>query len=156
MDPALRNPADLASRLDLAGPERLLLVGAPASLVALAGRARTGRETAVTVEATAIRAVKEKFDGILVWREQRQGSQSLLAQAVRRLAPGGALWVVVVLRKVMGPKTPAAHRLDREDLVKAFAGEGLTPGREVRVTPWHVAYRLEQLNRPLSPANQIF
>jgi hypothetical protein len=134
-------PNALASRLELAAPERLLLVDVPESLGALAAAARAGRSTAETAEAQAIRSVKEEFDAILVWREERPGSQTLLAHAVKRLAPGGTLWVVVALRKVTGPKTPAVHRLGREDLVKALEKTGLVVDREVRVTPWHVAYR---------------
>lgn len=141
MDLALRNPAELASRLELAAPERLLLVDAPESLGALATAARAGRPPAETAGAEAIRTVKGQFDTILVWREERPGSQALLAHAAKRLAPGGSLWVVVALRKVMGPKTPAVHRLGREDLVQLLESAGLTPDREARVTPWHVAYR---------------
>lgn len=141
MDVALRNPAELASRLDLAEPERLLLVDAPDSLASLAGAARPGRPPAETARADAIRSVKEDFDSILLWREERPGSQALLARVARRLNPGGALWVVVALRKVSGPKTPAVHRLGREDLVKALEKTGLVPDREVRVTAWHTAYR---------------
>ena len=140
---ALRNPAELASRLELATPERLLLVDVPEPLGELAAAARAGRSTAETAEAEAIRSVKEEFDAILVWREERPGSQTLLARAVKRLAPGGALWVVVALRKVTGPKTPAVHRLGREDLVRALEKTGLVVDREVRVTPWHVAYRFK-------------
>jgi len=51
------------------------------------------------------------------------------------------LWVVVALRKVTGIRTPAIHRLDRDDVIKAFAREGLLPDREVRVSAWHAAHR---------------
>lgn len=141
MDVALRNPAELALRLDLGGPERLLLVDVPDSLCALAAAAREGRNPAETVRGEAIRSVKELFHGIVLWREERPGSLSLLAAAAKRLAPGGVLWVVVALRKVAGVRTPAVHRLGRDDLVQAFAKEGLACGLEVRVTAWHVAYR---------------
>ncbi|MGH9365857.1 MAG: hypothetical protein ACRD1B_11440 [Thermoanaerobaculia bacterium] len=141
MDIPLRNPAELVSRLGLARPERLLFVDAPDPLVALTGAARIGRPAPETAEGEALRAVKDVFDGILVWREERPGSQALLSGAVKRLAPGGTLWIVVALRKVMGPKTHGAHRLDREDLVKAFSKHGLAYDREVRVTAWHTAHR---------------
>lgn len=141
MDVPLRNPAELARRLELAAPERLLLVDAPDSLLALAQSVREGRSAPEAVEGDAIRSVKETFDGILLWREERPGSQAILHAAARRLAPGGVLWVVVALRKVTGVRTPAIHRLDREDVVKAFAKEGLLPDREVRVSAWHAAHR---------------
>ena len=147
MDISLRNPAELATRLELNEPEHLLLVDLPDSLVALAASAREGRPAAETAQADRIRSVKRNFDGIVIWREERAGSQALLEHAMKRLDPGGSLWVIVALRKITGPKTPASHRLDRDDLVKAFAAEGRVPGREVRVTPWHVAYRLEPSRR---------
>lgn len=147
MDIALRNPAELASRLELQAPERLLLVDLPDSLVALAALAREGRPAASTAQGDRIRSVKDNFDGIVIWREERAGSQALLEHAAKRLDAGGSLWVIVALRKITGLKTPASHRLDRDDLVKAFAPQNRVPGREVRVTPWHVAYRLEPLRR---------
>jgi hypothetical protein len=147
VDISLRNPAELVSRLELAAPERLLLVDLPDSLVALAAAARQGRPPAETAQADRIRSVKQNFDVILIWREERAGSQALLEHAMKRLDPGGSLWVIVALRKITGPKTPASHRLDRDDLVKAFAAQNRVPGREVRVTPWHVAYRIEQSRR---------
>jgi hypothetical protein len=60
---------------------------------------------------------------------------------VKRLEPNGRLWVVTAMRKVQGPKTPAAHRLEAGDLTKAFAKEGLAFDREARLSAWHVAYR---------------
>lgn len=144
---ALRNPAELAARLELQAPERLLLVDLPDSLIALAASAREGRPPAETAQADRIRSVKQNFDGILIWREERAGSQALLEHAMKRLDPGGSLWVIIALRKITGLKTPASHRLDRDDLVKAFAAQSRVPGREVRVTPWHVAYRMEQSRR---------
>ena len=143
MDIPLRNPAELATRLELNLPERLLLVDLPDSLVTLAASARAGRSPAETARADRIRSVKQTFDGIVIWREERAGSQALLEHAMKRLEPGGSLWVIIGLRKITGLKTPASHRLDRDDLVKAFAAQGRAPGREVRVTPWHAAYRLE-------------
>jgi hypothetical protein len=141
VDVPLRNPAELALRLELTAPERLLLIDAPESLLALARFARQGQSAPETVEGEAIRSVKERFDGVLLWREERPGSQAILTAAAKRLDPRGVLWVVVALRKVTGVKTPAIHRLDREDVVKAFAREGLLPDREVRVTAWHTAHR---------------
>jgi hypothetical protein len=141
VDVPLRNPSELALRLELKAPERLLFIDAPDSLLALAQTAREGGNPPETVSGDAIRSIKEQFDGILLWREERPGSQALLAAAAKRLAPGGVLWVVVALRKVTGVKTPAIHRLDREDVIKAFAKEGLLPDREVRVSAWHAAHR---------------
>jgi len=137
----LRNPGDLAARLDLALPERLLLVDAPEPLRALAQSARPGRPEPDAVEAEAIRAVKEMYDAILVWREERPGSQALLTRAAKHLSSGGTLWVVVARRKVTGPRTPAVHRLSREDAAKTFEKVGLAADREVPVTAWHVAHR---------------
>lgn len=145
VDVPLRNPSELALRLELGAPERLLLIDAPDSLLTLAQSAREGRNPPETVSSDAIRSVKEQFDGILLWREERPGSQSVLAAAAKRLAPGGVLWVVVALRKVTGVKTPAIHRLDREDVIKAFAREGLVADREVRVSAWHAAHRFARL-----------
>src|SRR5207249_7451922 len=89
----------------------------------------------------SIRSVKDKFDAILVWREDRSGARSIFESAVGRLEPGGALWVVTAMRKVRGPKTPAVHRLELSDLVKGFGKNGLANDREVRVSGWNVAYR---------------
>ena len=141
MTATLRNPAELAARLELALPERLLLVDAPPALVELAADARPGLPAPDTVDADAIRTVKEDYDTILVWREERPGSQALLTRAARHVAPGGALWIVVAMRKVTGPRTPGVHRLSREDLVKVLEKSGLAADREVRVTAWHVAHR---------------
>ena len=144
MDVPLRNPAELASRLGLDRPERLLLVDAPDSLAALAGAARTGRAAAETAEGESLRAVKTDSDGILIWREERQGSQAVLSRAVKRLAPGGTLWVVVAMRKVMGPKTHAARRLDLGDLEKVLLKDDFAYDGEVRVTAWHAAHRFKK------------
>jgi len=64
-----------------------------------------------------------------------------LAEISDRLEPGGALWIVTAMKKVRGPRTPAVHRLELSDLVKAFQKEGLAHDRDVRVTAWNVAYR---------------
>ena len=140
MDVSLKNPAELASRLELARPQKLLLVDPPEALETLARSVREGAETDVG-ESRKIRAVKQTYDAILLWREDRVGSQAVFETLLKRLEPGGALWTVVALRKVQGVATPAAHRLDLSDLVKAFSPGGLKQDREVRVTPWHVAYR---------------
>ena len=68
----------------------------------------------------------------------------MLASAVRRLRPEGSLWIVTAMRKVQGPRTPAAHRLDRSDLEKAFVASGLALDREARFSAWHVGYRFRK------------
>jgi hypothetical protein len=55
--------------------------------------------------------------------------------------PGGVVWAIVPLRKIMGLTTPAAHRLDLPDLSRAFPPGGWTHDREARVSAWHVGYR---------------
>ena len=137
----LKNPADLVGRLELAGPESVLLVDSPGELSTLVAGARSGGKTTRETSGDAIRSVKEKFDAVLVWREHRSGSRSIFERAVERLEPGGALWIVTAMKKVRGPLTPAVHRLELSDLVKAFQKEGLAHDREVRMTAWNVAYR---------------
>lgn len=141
MELTLKNPAELVSRLDLAAGRRLLLVDPPAALEEIARRAREGKGETDVVEGRKIRTVKDTFDAVVLWREDRVGSQALLAALVKRLDPAGALWVIVALKKVMGVGTPAAHRLDLSDLTKAFSPAGLSFVREARVSPWHVGYR---------------
>ena len=141
MDVSLKNPAELASRLDLASPRRLLLVDPPEALASLARSVRGGSEETDIGESRKIRAVKDSYDAILLWREDRVGSQAVFETLLKRLDPGGVLWAVVALKKVQGVATPAAHRLELPDLVKAFSPKGLKQDREVRVSPWHVAYR---------------
>ena len=85
--------------------------------------------------------LKDTFDWILVWQESRIGSRAVLDSALKRLAPDGRLWAVTALRKVQGPKTPAAHRLEPGDVEKAFAKERLSSDREARLSAWHVAHR---------------
>ena len=137
----LRSPAELAARLELVAPDRLLLIDPPAELSAILVSARPDPKTTRETTGDAIRVVKEAFDAVLVWREDRGGSRSVFEGAVKRLEPGGALWVVTALKKVRGPSTPAVHRLELSDLVKAFEKEGFLRDREVRVSAWHVAYR---------------
>lgn len=141
MNPTLKNPSELVARLELEEPDRLLLVDAPEELAKLLEAAREVPKMTVRAAGDALRAVKETFGAVLVWREHRGGSRAVLDGAVKKLEPGGALWVVTALRKVRGPSTPAVHRLERPDLVKAFEKEGLSNDREVRVTAWHVGFR---------------
>jgi hypothetical protein len=137
----LKNPADLAARLELVQPERVLLIDPPPELTRLIEAARGAGATTRLASGTALSTVKESFEAILVWREDRGGSRSLFEGAVKRLDRGGAIWVVTALKKVRGPTTPAVHRLELSDLVKAFAKDGLAHDREVRVSAWNVAYR---------------
>jgi hypothetical protein len=139
--PALKNPRELAARLELASPERVLLVDAPEPVVRLLAEDRGTGPAAEVVDGEALRSVKSEFDAALVWREDRSGSHALLDRVVSRLAPRAALWVVTARRKVIGPRTPAARRLELADLVAAFSKAGLRNDREVGITPWHVAYR---------------
>ena len=136
----LKNPAEVAARLDLASGERLLLVDPPAAIEALARAARREGDTDVA-EGRKIRAVKQSYDAILIWREDRVGSRAIFDTVLKRLEPGGVLRAVVALKKVQGVATPAAHRLELSDLVKAFSPAGLRLDGEARVSPWHVAYR---------------
>jgi len=137
----LKSPAELASRLDLAAGDRLLLIDPPESLRELAESMRIGKEETRTVEGDRIRKVKDSFDGILLWREDRVGSQSLLEAAAKRLGPGGFVWIIVAMRKVTGVAVPGAHRLGLEDLVRAFPPGGWVHDRETRVSAWHIAHR---------------
>lgn len=141
MEVALKNPAELASRLELGAADRLLLIDPPRSLAELAAAQRTEKPETRVVEGKAIRTVKESYDGILLWREDRVGSQSLFEAIAKRAEPGGSVWAIVPLRKMIGLATPAARRLNLEDLTRAFPPPAWTRDREVRVTAWHVAYR---------------
>ena len=144
--PALKNPGELVGRLELDSPETLLLIDVPEPVADLLRRARAGRETREST-GDAIRAVKETFDAILVWREDRAGSRAVFDGALKRLAPDGVLWAVTAMRKVRGPTTPAVHRLELSDLVKGLGKAGLANDREVRVSAWHVAYRFTRTTR---------
>jgi len=137
----LKNPAELVGRLELDRPERLLLIDVPEPVTDLVRRARP--EPLETRETTGdyIRTVKETFDAVLVWREDRAGSRAVFDGALKRLAPEGVVWAVTAMRKVRGPTTPAVHRLELSDLVKGLGKAGLANDREVRVSAWHVAYR---------------
>jgi hypothetical protein len=138
---ALKNPAELPARLELASPGRLLLVDAPPALAEVLLAARVPDSPVVLAESEALSGIKERFDSILLWREDRVGSRSILDAVVRRLEPSGTLWIVIALKKVRGPKTAAAHRLELPDLVKGMEKYGLSTDKEVRVTSWHVAHR---------------
>jgi hypothetical protein len=142
---ALKNPSELPARLGLERPERLLLVDAPAALADLLRASRPKKSETLQVEARALATVKESFDAILLWREDRVGSRSVMEQTVKRLAPGGALWIVTATRKVIGPRTPAVHRLELSDLAKGLDHHDLANDREARITAWHVAYRFTSL-----------
>jgi hypothetical protein len=139
--PALKNPSELPGRLGLRQPDRILLVDALPALADLLRASRPAESETLEVEARTLATVKDAFDAILLWREDRVGSRAVMEQTVKRLAPGGALWIVTAMRKVMGPRTPAAHRLELSDLSKGLAHHGLANDREARITAWHVAYR---------------
>lgn len=137
----LRGAAEIATRLELAAADSILLVEAPPEFEAVVAGAVSPAQAVRSVEGRSIRSVKHRFPLILVWQESRVGAQAVLETARKRLAPDGFLWVATALRKVSGPKTPAVHRLDLVDLEKAFAKSGLVRDREVRLSAWHVAYR---------------
>ena len=137
----LRGATEIASRLELAGADTILLVEPPAEFEAVVTDALADGQALRSVEGRSIRSVKDRFALVLVWQESRIGAQAVLATALKRLAPGGFLWIVTALRKVSGPKTPGLHRLDLVDLEKAFAKSGLVRDREVRLSAWHAAYR---------------
>jgi len=137
----LRGAAEIASRLELAAADAILLVEPPAEVEAVVAGALADGQMLRTVDARAIRSVKDRFALVLVWQESRVGSQAVLEGASKRVAPEGFLWVATALRKVSGPKTPAIHRLELADLEKAFSKSGLVRDREVRLSAWHVAYR---------------
>jgi hypothetical protein len=137
----LKNPGELVTRMELAEADRVLLIDAPEEVAALLEAGRPEPKATLHSTGNALRAVKDTFDAVLVWREHRAGSRSVLDGAAKRVGPGGTLWVVTALKKVRGSSTPAVHRLELSDLVKAFAKDGLAHDREVRVSAWHVAYR---------------
>ncbi|MGH9366932.1 MAG: hypothetical protein ACRD3M_04575 [Thermoanaerobaculia bacterium] len=139
--PALKSPAELVGRIGVPSDASLLLIDAPEALVSLLAGTRAPGLPLEAVTGRGLRAIKGEFDAVLLWREDRVGSESLLAAAARRLSPSGAIWVVTAMRKVTGPRTPAMHRLDRRDLEKAFSKEGLRLEREARFSAWHVGYR---------------
>lgn len=136
-----RGQAEIAGRLELSAAKRILLVEAPRELEAIVLASGVEGQDVRSIEARAIRSVKEPADFILVWQESRVGSRAVFEAALKRLEPGGRLWVVTALKKVSGPRTPAIRRLEAEDLRKAFAKSGLTCDREARLSAWHKGYR---------------
>ena len=148
MSLALKSPADLAARLGVAARETLLLVDTPRELAAVLEEARREGEPAAEAAGDRLRSVKETFDAVLVWRESKVGAQALLEAAAKRVAPGGALWVVSAMRKVTGPATPAQHRLERRDVEKILAPKGLAFDRETRVSAWHAGFRFRRSGAP--------
>jgi hypothetical protein len=137
----LRGRAEILDRLEVAAAKDLLLVDAPAAVAGILIESLEPEQSLTPIEARAIRSVKRSFDWILLWRESRIGSRAVLDAAVKRLEPEGGLWVVTALRKVQGPRTPAAHRLEAGDLTKAFEKAGLANDREARLSAWHVGHR---------------
>jgi hypothetical protein len=141
---ALKSPAELIGRMELSPSDTVLLVDAPEALERVLSGARPGTGWLESVPAERLSRVKEEFDVVVLWREDRAGSRALLASALRRARAAGSVWVVTAMRKVQGPRTPAAHRLDRRDLEKAFAGSGLVLDREARFSSWHMGYRFRR------------
>jgi uncharacterized protein (DUF885 family) len=136
-----RGAGEITGRLELAAATEVLLVDPPPELETMVTAAATPGQSIRTSEARYVRSIKEAFDFILLWQESRVGSRAIFDAALKKLAPGGRLWVVTALRKVSGPRTPAIHRIELADLKKAFEKEGLFNDREARLSAWHVAYR---------------
>lgn len=143
----LKNAAQIHSRLALSEAAGLLLIDVPEPLERLLAERRPPDAAPRIVEARGLRSVKERYPAIVLWRENRVGSESVLQAAVKRLEPGGVLWVVTAIRKVMGPETPAVHRLGVEGLRKVLEPAGLSHDREVRLSAWHVAHRFSSRER---------
>lgn len=140
----LRAPAEISSRLGIPAARRILLVECPEELAAIV-RAHAAPEAELSeVEARYVRSAKDAADWILVFQESRVGSRAVLDAAVKRLEPGGRLWVVTAMRKVQGPKTAAAHRLESVDLDKAFEKADLRRAGEAKLGGWHVAYGFQK------------
>jgi hypothetical protein len=137
----LRGRAEILDRLEVAAATELLLVEAPPAVERILTEGIGPEQSLTPVEARAIRSVKGSFDWILLWQESRIGSHAVLDTAVKRLEPDGRLWVVTALRKVQGPRTPAAHRLEAGDVATAFEKAGLANDREARLSAWHVGHR---------------
>jgi len=137
----LRGAAEIAGRLELGAAKRVLLVDAPDGLERMLTAAAASEQSVRSAGARTLRSVKDSYDLVLLWQESRVGSRVVFEAAVKRLAPGGRLWVATALRKVSGPRTPAIHRIELSDLKKAFEKSGLVHDREARLSAWHVAYR---------------
>jgi aminopeptidase-like protein len=140
----LRAPAEILPRLEVASAKRLLLVGCPPELVELLRSGAPAGAEVLDVEAGAIRSVKEPYDWIFVFQESRVGSRAILDGAVKRLEPGGRIWVATAMRKVQGPRVAAARRLEAADIDKALEKTNLRRDREARISAWHVAYRFSK------------
>jgi hypothetical protein len=137
---ALKNPSELPGRLGLDGAASLLLVDAPTALADLLSSSRPQGLETVLSDALGLAAVKRHFPAILLWREDRVGSRSVLATAARRLDAEAVLWVVTARKKVVGPRTRAVHRLELADIIRELEPRGLAYEREVPISSWHVAY----------------
>jgi hypothetical protein len=142
----LRGAGKIVGRLELAKAARVLLVGVPEPLERLLAEAAPPDQSLVSTPAETLRAIKERFDLILLWQETRVGSRTALEAARKRLAEDGRLWIATAMKKVIGPRTPAVHRLERGDLVKAMEKEGMVLKGEARLSAWHVAYGFERKN----------
>jgi hypothetical protein len=140
----LKNPAELVGRIGVDPASSLLLIDAPEALERLLAETRDPDRPLEAVSETRLRSVKEEFDTVILWREDRVGSEALLAAALKRLRPTGQIWVVTAMRKVTGPRTPAAHRLGRQDVEKALAKGSLRLEGEARFSAWHVGYRFSR------------
>jgi hypothetical protein len=141
---SFRSQAEIVGRLELPAASQVLLIDAPEELEAILTRAAVPDQSIQSATANRIRSVRDVYDFILLWQESRVGSRSALEGAVKRLAPGGRLWVVTAMKKVMGPRTPAMHRLELGDLRKAFAKDAMVCDKEARLSKWHMAYRFVQ------------
>ena len=137
----LRGRAEIMERLEIASAKRLLIADAPTQFETLLAAGLAPEQSLTSIEARALRSVKDSFDWMLLWQESRVGSRAVLDTSLKRLEPAGRLWVVTVLRKVQGPRTPGAHRLEPGDVVRAFEKSGLVGDREARLSAWHVAHR---------------
>ncbi len=137
----LRGAAEIVGRLELAAAARVLAIALPSELEATLTAAASADQSIRFAGTRGIGSARQTYDLILLWQEGRVGSRAVFEAALKRLEPGGRLWVVTAMRKVSGPRTPAAHRLERGDLEKAFGKAGLVCDRQARLSAWHVAYR---------------
>src|ERR1700693_1869593 len=125
---ALKNPSELPARLGLERPERVLLVDAPSALADLLRASRPKKSETLQVEALALATVKEPFDAILLWREDRVGSRSVMEQTGKRVAPGGRS------RTTRG-RAPPARAKDPEARTPAWPGPYRFTSLAVRSLP---------------------
>ncbi len=140
----LKNAPELAARFALGDAPELLLIDVPGTLERVITAARPPAASVRTVAARALRSVKQRYGAVVLWREDRVGSHSLLDATIKRVEPGGILWVVIANRKVIGPETPAARRLDAGDLARALEPASFVADGEVRVSAWHTAHRFRR------------